>query len=198
MMPHIFERFRTTKPGGTGLGLAISASIVRDHSGQIWAESDEGRGAAFYIRLPRAGNPLQPPRVEPSAKAVEIVPNRRLRILVADDEAALRRALSMFLERRGHTVVQASNAHDALALAKTEVVDVALVDARMPGDGLALLEQLESLPELRGRTALMTGDIGRPRTRQGIATGRPYLSKPFDMEEMVKLLETLAGSQERP
>ena len=39
--------------------------------------------------------------------------------------------------------------------------DVALVDARMPGDGLALLEQLEAMPSLAGRTALMTGDLGR-------------------------------------
>jgi CheY-like chemotaxis protein len=190
----IFERFRTTKPGGTGLGLAISAAIVRDHSGQIWAESDEGKGAAFLFRLPRATDPLQQPRpVAPAVSTERTTLQRRLRILIADDEAALRRALSMFLERRGHQVVQAGDAHEAFKLAQSQPIDVALVDARMPGDGLALLERLESLPNLRGRTALMTGDIGRARTRQGITTGRPYLSKPFDMDEMVKLLETLAG-----
>jgi signal transduction histidine kinase len=194
MLPQIFERFRTTKPGGTGLGLAISAAIVRDHSGQIWAESDEGRGTAFYVQLPRstagAAPEAEPETGEPACTEGA---GRALRVLVADDEPALRLAISMFLGRRGHTVVQAPDAYEALRLAREQPFDVALVDARMPGDGLQLLEQLESIPGLRGRTALMTGDLGRARTRQGIATGRPYLTKPFDMDEMVGLLETLGG-----
>jgi hypothetical protein len=61
----------------------------------------------------------------------------------------------------------------------------------MPGDGLHLLEQLEAMPALRGRTALMTGDLGRARTSQGITTGRPYLVKPFDMADAVNLIEKL-------
>lgn len=194
LLPKIFDRFLTTRKGGSGLGLAISAAIIRDHSGQIWAESDEGRGAAFYIRLPRAKDPA--PRLTPPAAAAakaETAPRRQLRVLVADDEIGLRRALSLFLERRGHVVVQAADAHEAYALARTQPFDVALVDARMPGDGLVLLEQLEAIPSLNGRTALMTGDLGRARTHQGIATGRPYLSKPFDMDEMVRLLESLAN-----
>jgi signal transduction histidine kinase len=192
LLPQIFERFRTTKPGGTGLGLGISASIVRDHAGQIWAESDEGRGAAFYVQIPRAADPLKPAETVP-APTEETEPLRRLRILVADDEPALRMALALFLGRRGHTVVQAPDAHQALELAESQPFDVALVDARMPGDGLLLIEQLEALPGLHGRTALMTGDLGRARTSQGITTGRPYLTKPFDMDEMVRLLESLAG-----
>lgn len=196
LLPRIFDRFQTTKAGGTGLGLAISAAIVRDHSGQIWAESDEGRGAAFYVRLPRAKDPPRKsaaPAVAPTPRRVETGPRRPLRVLVADDEVGLRRALSLFLERRGHVVVQAADAREALTLARTQPFDVALVDARMPGDGLALLEKLESIPSLQGRTALMTGDMGRARTHQGIATGRPYLCKPFDMDEMVRLLESLAS-----
>jgi nitrogen-specific signal transduction histidine kinase/CheY-like chemotaxis protein len=191
ILPHVFERFRTTKAGGTGLGLAISSAIVRDHAGQIWAESDEGRGAAFYVSLPRASGTAPQPEPETVQPAVDSSPVRSLRVLVADDEPALRLAISLFLTRRGHAVVQAADAYEALDLAKAQPFDVALVDARMPGDGLALLEQLEEVPTLRGRTALMTGDLGRARTRQGIATGRPYLTKPFDMDEMVNLLETL-------
>jgi signal transduction histidine kinase len=194
LLPKIFDRFRTTKPGGTGLGLGISAAIIRDHSGQIWAESDEGRGAAFYVRLPRAADPIQQPEPAPTPPPSEheALPVRRLRILIADDEPALRLALALFLNRRGHTVVQAGDAYEALELAREQPFDVALVDARMPGDGLVLIEQLEQMPGLHERTALMTGDLGRARTQQGITTGRLYLTKPFDMDEMVRLLETLA------
>lgn len=191
LLSEIFDPFRTTKPDGTGLGLGISAAIVRDHGGHVWAESEENRGSAFFVRLPRAALGPSAPRPEPAPAAEAATPRRALRILIADDEPALRLALSVFLSRRGHHVVQAADAYEAYDLASTQPFDAALVDARMPGDGLALLERLEALPGLQDRTALMTGDLGRARTTQGIATGRPFLSKPFDMDEMVRLVETL-------
>lgn len=191
MLPTIFERFRSTRQDGTGLGLAISAAIVRDHSGQIWAESETGRGTAVFVRLPRATGAVSYAPAQEEHGPADDQPVRVLRVLIADDEPALRLAISLFLKRRGHSVTQASDAHEAYRLAGEQPFDVALIDARMPGDGLVLIERLEALPGLRGRTALMTGDIGRARTRQGIATGRPYLTKPFDMDEMVELIEKL-------
>jgi len=190
-LEHIFDPYHTTKPAGTGLGLGISAGIVRDHGGQLWAESDEGRGTAFFLQLPRAGAPPAPrPRV---ARRPAVEAQRRLRVLVADDEPNLRMAIALFLGRRGHEVTQAADAYEAVRLAGEREFDVALVDARMPGDGLELLEKLEAMPALRGRTALMTGDIGRSRTSQGITTGRPCLTKPFDLDEMAKLVEKLGA-----
>ncbi|HET7321225.1 MAG TPA: ATP-binding protein, partial [Longimicrobiaceae bacterium] len=53
VLPHIFDGVADVS--GSGLGLGISATIVRDHGGQIMAESEEGRGAAFFVRLPRSG-----------------------------------------------------------------------------------------------------------------------------------------------
>lgn len=56
-LPHLFERFykvdRSRRDGGTGLGLAIVKQIVEAHGGQVWAESKEGEGSAFYFTLPR-------------------------------------------------------------------------------------------------------------------------------------------------
>jgi two-component system, NtrC family, sensor kinase len=188
MLPRLFD---AASGEGQGLELPMSARIVRDHGGYILAESEPGRGAAFFVRLPRAGAP--PISAPPDAKIPPSQsPKRPLRILVADDEPTLRLAIALFLNRRGHHVTQASDAYQALDLAKQQEFDVALVDARMPGDGIALLEQLEAIPSLAGRTALMTGDLGRARTTQGIPTGRPYLVKPFDMNDAVNLIERLA------
>lgn len=190
-LPHIFDSYSGDPAHDPGVGLGVCATIVREHGGQIMAESEEGRGAAFFVRLPRAGGDNAPTvaRVAPVESPAHA--RRSLRVLVADDEPTLRLAIALFLGRRGHQVTEAADAYEALRLAQENEFDVALVDARMPGDGLRLLEQLESIPSLSGRTALMTGDLGRTRTTQGITTGRPYLVKPFDMGEAVNLIEKL-------
>jgi CheY-like chemotaxis protein len=130
------------------------------------------------------------PRTDPPAMPEEPAP-RPLRVLVADDEAGLRLAISLFLRRRGHHVVEAADAHEARRLATELAFDAALVDARMPGDGLRLFDELDASPALRGRTALMTGDPGRAHDASALARGRPYLSKPFDMHAAVALIERL-------
>jgi len=189
-LPHLFD----AAGEGRGLELPVSARIVRDHGGYILAESEPGRGAVFFVRLPRAG---APPITAPAGIPMPPAPSpvRPLNVLVADDEPTLRLAIALFLGRRGHKVTQAADAYQALELARTGQFDVALVDARMPGDGIALLEKLEEIPSLTGRTALMTGDLGRARTTQGIHTGRPYLVKPFDMNEAVNQIERVAQGE---
>jgi len=56
-LPHIFERFYKTDKarsgGGSGLGLAIAKHTIKAHGGEIWAESQEGKGSVFTFRLPR-------------------------------------------------------------------------------------------------------------------------------------------------
>jgi C4-dicarboxylate-specific signal transduction histidine kinase len=52
LMSRLFERFFSTKPNGMGMGLAISRSLVEEHSGSIWAESQLGSGTTFFVKLP--------------------------------------------------------------------------------------------------------------------------------------------------
>jgi two-component system sensor kinase FixL len=56
----LFEPFYTTKNSGMGMGLPISQTILENHSGRIWAESDPQGGAAFIIRLPVAQTAREP------------------------------------------------------------------------------------------------------------------------------------------
>ena len=57
-LENVFERFyrvdkaRSRAMGGTGLGLAISKEVIREHGGNVWVESKEGKGSTFYISLP--------------------------------------------------------------------------------------------------------------------------------------------------
>jgi C4-dicarboxylate-specific signal transduction histidine kinase len=61
----LFHPFFTTKEGGMGMGLAISQTIVENHDGRIWAESEPGQGAAFHVSLPLAA--AEPSRGEAGA-----------------------------------------------------------------------------------------------------------------------------------
>jgi CheY-like chemotaxis protein len=126
----------------------------------------------------------------PSHATVHGGPPRGLRVLVADDEATLRLALALFLARHGHEVVQAADAYEAQRLALAEPFDAVLADAHMPGDGLVLLERLEAMPRLKGRTILMTGDHVQALTGDANPS-RPHLAKPFDMTEVIRLIESL-------
>ena len=74
-------------------------------------------------------------------------PKRRLCILVADDEPMIRSALTRLFEKRGHTLHAAQDARQAISLISAHHFDVALVDARMPGDEEACTMVLVAISE---------------------------------------------------
>jgi two-component system CheB/CheR fusion protein len=65
----IFEVFYTSKLDGMGMGLALSRTIAEDHDGQLWAESEQGHGATFYLKLPIVSEPEQPETGEPQEES---------------------------------------------------------------------------------------------------------------------------------
>ena len=70
-LTHLFDPFYTTKTGGMGMGLPISQTIVENHEGRIWAESEPGQGTRFQVALPLAPTPApteEPDSGEPSAR----------------------------------------------------------------------------------------------------------------------------------
>ena len=191
-LPVLLESDTST---GAGLGLNTADLIARDHGGVLWIESGEGKGTTFTVRLPRSSHRGGTPRQAPAPAPEESPVARSVRVLVADDEATLRLALSMFLGRHGYEVDQAEDVDQAVALLAQGDYDVALIDVRMPGDGLTLIARLDESPGWSGRAILMTGDHTQARVREQISAGRPHLTKPFDMMDAVRLIESvLAGS----
>ncbi|HXH27896.1 MAG TPA: ATP-binding protein, partial [Candidatus Polarisedimenticolia bacterium] len=191
----IFDPFFTTKAQGqgTGLGLSLSRAIVKDHQGKLQAESTLGEGTTFTIELPllKEGEtaPAQPAGDGPAG------PFQPLRLLVVDDEPVLVELLTDFLKCSGHTVEAALDGRRALEKAKAGPYDVILTDLKMPGlDGQGLYEQVIRVrPEMAQRFIFSTGDLASPKTQTFFqTTGCLYLSKPFKLEAVLRLLEQLA------
>ena len=109
LLERVFEPFFTTKAygKGAGLGLAISRSIVQALGGALGVTSAPGQGTAFTVTLPA----WRPPVETPEQRAP--LSDRRLRVLVVNDEAGIGRALATFLQN--HEVVVTRSAPEALA-----------------------------------------------------------------------------------
>jgi PAS domain S-box-containing protein len=191
-LDQIFNPFFTTKAvgEGTGLGLSISDAIIREHGGQIRVSSRPGEGATFTVELPIMHAPL------PRTGEIAVAPERSTAprtMLIVDDEPAIRAALSLYLEREGHSVDAVASGREALEHARSRRYDAILLDLRMPDmSGDALFAELEaSDPEHAARVVFATGDVDSEGARTFLQrAGRPYICKPFALEDVAELLCT--------
>jgi two-component system cell cycle sensor histidine kinase/response regulator CckA len=155
-LAHLFEPFFTTKGVGEGPGLGLAAvyGIVSRHGGRIDVRSRSGPGSAFEVFFPlQAASTSEPPHPAPPGAGP-------CTVLVAEDEAALRKIIERVLVAAGHRVLLAPSAEAALDLWAREGgrVDVLLTDIVMPGAmrGDTLAEHLRrGAPHLP--IVLMTG-----------------------------------------
>jgi PAS domain S-box-containing protein len=185
----IFNPFLTARPVGkaASLGLSISAGIIREHGGEILVTSEPGAGAAFTIVLPFVAPPLQ--KIEPERPVLPTPAQRR--VLVVDDEPALRSALALFLRSLGHHVDVAGSGADALAAAGSARYDAILLDMRMPDmPGDAVYDELARRdPDQAARVVFVSGDVHSDAVRSLLArTGRTCISKPFILEDVASSL----------
>jgi PAS domain S-box-containing protein len=189
----IFNPFFTTKPvgQGTGLGLSISDGIVREHGGRIRVESTLGAGATFIVELPYVAPPEQAPAPEPKAAEPDATPRR---MLVVDDEPAMRAAVSGFLLSLGHRVSVAPNAAEARAHLASAEYDVVLLDLRMPdGGGEDLYRELRKSDARHARRVVfVTGDLQSEDAQRFLnETGRPVIGKPFQLDDLAAVLASV-------
>ncbi|MDX1632348.1 MAG: ATP-binding protein, partial [Thermoanaerobaculia bacterium] len=132
----IFEPFFTTKGDeGTGLGLSTAYGIVRRHGGSIWVYSEPGEGTTFKIYLPEADPEDEGRAAEGPGGSEGAGPPRprRPRVLVAEDDEALRRLASVSIERLGCDVVTAVDGGAALEVFEASgPFDLVVTDVLMP------------------------------------------------------------------
>jgi PAS domain S-box-containing protein len=186
-LPRVRTPFFTTKRsgGGMGLGLSISQMLVAAQGGELDLASEIGKGTTVTVRLAPAER-LAPAVVDRRARHVE----RKLKILVVDDEAPLARIIG--LELGAHDVTLASSGREAIRhIEAGRAFDAIVCDLIMPDlGGVDVYERARALaPGLERRIVFMTGGAFTSRTAGFVAdSGNACLEKPFAMLELVSAI----------
>jgi CheY-like chemotaxis protein len=198
---HLFEPFFTTKDSskGTGLGLATVYETVKQSGGSVTVSSKLGLGTTIQIYRPRVEEPVEVVDTpEPILRSLQ----GEERILVVEDDDAVRRMTRQFLEIRGYTVIEAMSAANAIQFVEShdETIDLVLTDVVMPGmKGRELVERLAKVrPTLR--VLYMSAHTEDDAINIGILRpGTAFIGKPFSPDELAsKVRDVLIGNSESP
>ncbi|MBN8612826.1 MAG: response regulator [Deltaproteobacteria bacterium] len=169
---------------GTGLGLAVVYGVVQQAGGAIEVDSSLGRGTTFRIYLPTIGG-LPTDAAEGSVAETALGTER---VLLVEDDDAVRRIAARALQTRGYGVVVAGDGIAALELVRDDAPPALLVtDVVMPGlDGVTLAERLRTrFPRLK--VLFTSGYIDDTLTRRGLDREHAaFLQKPYSPQTLAQ------------
>ncbi len=184
---HLFEPFFTTKVNErrSGLGLATCYGIVHQSGGHLRVQSEEGKGSAIHIYLPRVPAPPPPAYKKPGAKKIR---GGTETVLVLEDDVSVRHISVRMLRALGYEVIEAatsSDAHQLLAENGGRKVDLLLTDMVMPQiSGRRFADALRAgHPNIK--VLFISGYLEeslQPADR--CEPGMFFLPKPFDVEQL--------------
>jgi CheY-like chemotaxis protein len=182
--------FRYTQGGGGDIDFALARAMVQAVGGTLRLRA-RAPGAEIVMTVPRAILAAAPPPVPRGT------PLPALRILVVDDDASHRDAVTQLLRRDGHDVAAVGDGLAAMQQlrGKRDPFDVVLADLQMPQlGGRGLFEQLSSdQPTLARRFVFMTGDRARPETQAFLHDcGQPSVLKPYELGELMAAIRQAA------
>jgi signal transduction histidine kinase/ActR/RegA family two-component response regulator len=218
---HIFDAFTQAdgstarRYGGTGLGLTICRKLVGMMKGQIWVESEPGKGSTFHFtsefEVPTAASQVLTstsggqarPKSEVRQENAYPSTTECLKILLAEDNPINLQVARRLLEKRGHQVVVAANGREAVEKTGQQEFDLVLMDVQMPEmDGLEATQTIrerekqtgEHVPILATTAHAMRGDH-----EKCLAAGMDgYVTKPLDIRELLAEVERLRVVALRP
>jgi NO-binding membrane sensor protein with MHYT domain/nitrogen-specific signal transduction histidine kinase/ActR/RegA family two-component response regulator len=188
VLRRVFEPFFTTKEvgKGTGLGLSMVYGFIRQSNGHIEIKSEVGQGTTVMMYFPRS----EPVVAVAAPQRRRAMPRGSERILVVEDEDAVRTIVGEQLGSLGYDVKLASNADHALELLRDNIFDLVLTDVVMPGrlNGKALAEEIQRLwPDTR--IVFMSGYSENVLMRDGrLDSGVMLLAKPYVKADLARII----------
>jgi two-component system cell cycle sensor histidine kinase/response regulator CckA len=194
-LPHLFEPLFVPDPARRRSGLTMSSvyGVVKQSEGFIWADSRRGDGTTVTILLPiidatdsLAAEPQEAPETEP------------IRVLLVEDTAAVRQALSAMLALHGFAVTAVESAEEAMTRARGRAFDVLVTDVVLTGrSGPSLASEFRQLSP-GTPVILMSGYSASTLDMRDLESPRAFLQKPFPMQTLVnRIHELLAVSRSR-
>ncbi|MGF7009806.1 signal transduction histidine kinase/ActR/RegA family two-component response regulator [Lachnospiraceae bacterium PF1-21] len=187
------------KYGGTGLGLAISKSIILQMNGDIWVESDAGKGSVFkftaQVKRGAVGNTDTKKGKDLTEETKGIFTGRR--ILVVEDNEINREIVHALLRDTGATLESAENgriAYDSLLREETTPYDIILMDVQMPEmNGYEATKAIRSTtnPSVCNTPIIaMTANVFREDIEMCLEAGmNDHIGKPLDVDEVMAKLK---------
>ncbi len=197
----IFETFNRSlddeesRYEGKGLGLAISRRLAKLMGGQLYFETDPGKGSRFFLSVPLE-LPGEDEDVDgPAPASHNAEETQHGTILVAEDSAINLLVIRTVLEKAGYDVVTVGNGHDVIEKLENGAFDLVIMDISMPGlDGLSATRQIRSrqgdasirwdIPVIAISAHSMKGD----RERFLDAGMNDYISKPFVRDTVLSVV----------
>jgi PAS domain S-box-containing protein len=197
-LKRIFDPYFTTKPKGNGLGLATTYSIVKNHNGLICVNSQVHFGTTFTLYLPASRHQEMP--VEPPRQLNQVISGTG-RILIVDDEEAIRALVEFTLERLGYQVTQAGSALEGVEIYRQKLeagqrFDAVILDLTLPG-GMGGKEALKKLIEIDPTVnAIVSSGYAMDATmsRYQDFGFRGVIAKPYEAAELGKIVHQVIAS----
>jgi CheY-like chemotaxis protein len=187
---HLFEPFFTTKEQGKGTGLGLSTVygiVVNQSSGSIWVSSEPGEGTTLKLFFPSFGFET----AADSAVSIERVSSRGETILLAEDEAGVRKYTREILQRYGYIILEATTGAEALPVARNHPgsIHLLLTDIIMPTMGGVELAEKFTAEFPRIPVLFMSGYTDQIM-RHWNSLGA-YIQKPFTLSDLLTQVREL-------